>query len=368
MPNNETDAEIRELLVEKACSVKNIDAALVNKRAATIVGREMLWFSELERTLKNVFRKGWCTPKQYKGKKPAYSERAVNVVLGDLHFGANLDPEECPLQYSTLQESRRLGKVAVQTAEYKPNYRDKSKLIIHMIGDLIQGNNHDPREGTILTDQFAATVQYLTQFIMYEAAEYPRVEVYCTPGNHGRITARHPEQPIQQKHDSFETMIYIAIQNAVRASGISNVQFFNSKRPYYTVDVFGNRIFATHGDTVLNPGNPGKAIDSKGLYNQVCRWNAARNIKGPFKLFICGHIHMGSIVNLPSDVTILTNGCLVPPDSYALSIGIPDATNGQYLFESTKDYVCGDQRFVRVGDADLNPSYNRIISPYSGIS
>jgi hypothetical protein len=367
MPNSETDAEIRELLIEKACNVKRTDTALVNKKTATVVGREMFWFSELERTLRSVFRKGWATPKQYKGKKAVYSERAVNVILGDLHFGANLDPEECPLQYSTLQESRRLGKIAVQAAEYKPSYRNKSKLIIHLIGDLIQGNNHDPREGAILTDQFAASVQYLTQFIMYEAAAYPRVEVYCTPGNHGRITARHPEQPIQQKHDSFETMIYVAIQNAIRASGLENVQFFNSKRPYYTVDVFGNSIFATHGDTVFNIGNPGKQINTHSLYHQICKWNSSKHIKGPFKLFIAGHMHVASITNLPGDVVMLTNGCLVPPDAYALSIGISDVTNGQYLFESTRDYVCGDQRFVRVEDADTDAEYNKVIRPYEGM-
>lgn len=367
MPISENDSEIRELLIEKACHVKNTDSALVNRKTAALLGREMFWFEELARTLKGVFSKGWATPKEYRGHKAVYSERAVNVVLGDLHFGANLDPEECPLQYSTIQESRRLGKVAVQTADYKPNYRDKSKLLIHIIGDLIQGNIHDPREGTILTDQFGAATQYLTQFIMYEAAAYPRIEVYFTPGNHGRNTNRHPEVPIQQKYDSFETMVYIAVQNAVKASGLKNVKFFNTKRPYYVTEIFDNKIFATHGDTVLNIGNPGKSIDTKGLYHQICRWNSAKHIKGPFKLFIAGHMHIASITNLPGDVIMMTNGCLVPPDSYALSIGIPDATNGQYLFESTKDYVCGDQRFVRVNDADTNPEYNRVITPYEGL-
>jgi hypothetical protein len=361
------DSEIRELLVEKACKVRACDTASVNKKAATIAGREMLWFQELNETLKEVFKNGWATPKEYRGQKASYSERAVNVVLGDLHFGANLDKEECPLQYSTIEESRRFGKVALQTADYKPNYRHKSKLIIHLIGDLIQGNVHDPREGTILVDQFAAATQYIIQFIMYEAGAYPRVEVYFTPGNHGRNVNRHPDQPIQQKYDSFETMIYIAVQKAIKASGLKNVKFSNTKRPYYTVDVFGNKVFATHGDTVFNIGNPGKSIDTKSFFHQICRWNSAKNIGGPFKLFIAGHMHIASITNLPGEIIMMTNGCLVPPDSYALSIGIPDAINGQYLFESTKDYVCGDQRFVRVSDADNDSEYNRIIKPYEGL-
>lgn len=360
------DDQIRELLIEKACAVKDLDTSLVNKRAATVAARELLWFEELQRTLKGVFGKGWAIPKEYTGPVPVYSERAVNIVLGDLHFGANLNPEECPVQYSSLQESRRLGKIAVQTAQYKPRYRSKSKLIIHLLGDLMQGNLHDPREGSILTDQFAAVVHYLTQFVMYEAAYYPRVEVYATPGNHGRNTSRHRERAIQEKYDSFETMAYLAVQAAVNASGLKNVKFFNSKRPYYTVDIFGSKVFATHGDTVLNPGNPGKSIDTKSLYNQICRWNSANNINGPFKLFLCGHIHIGSVTNLPGDVIMLTNGCLVPPDAFALSIGVPDATNGQYIFESCRDYVCGDQRFIRVGDADNEPKYNRVIRPYAG--
>jgi Calcineurin-like phosphoesterase len=364
---NPNDFKIRELLVEKACRVKGTDEALVNRKAATVAGREMLWFQELDQTLRGVFKKGWAAPKEYRGQKAVYSERAVNVVLGDLHFGANLDQDECPLQYSAIQESRRFGKVALQTADYKPNYRHKSKLIIHLIGDLIQGNIHDAREGTILVDQFTAAVQYITQFIMYEAGAYPRIEVYFTPGNHGRNPNRHPDQPIQQKYDSFETMIYIAVQKAVITSGLKNVKFSNTKRPYYTVDIFGNKVFATHGDTVFNIGNPGKSIDTKSFFHQICRWNSAKNIGGPFKLFLAGHMHIASITNLPGEIIMMTNGCLVPPDDYALSIGIPDATNGQYLFESTRDYVCGDQRFVRVSDADNDKEYNRIISPYEGL-
>jgi hypothetical protein len=69
---------------------------------------------------------------------------------------------------------------------------------------------------------------------------------------------------------------------------------------------------------------------------------------------------------MPSGIVMMTNGCLVPPDSFSLSIGAPDVTCGQYLFESVEGHVVGDQRFIRVDDADDKPEYNKFILPFSG--
>jgi hypothetical protein len=63
---------------------------------------------------------------------------------------------------------------------------------------------------------------------------------------------------------------------------------------------------------------------------------------------------------------MLTNGCLVPPDSFAMSIGSPDVTCGQYLFESVEKHIMGDQRFIDVDDADGEPAYNKLVTPYEG--
>lgn len=355
---------IREALIERACKTKGIDIRSVNRRAAVTAGRDLLWMEELEKVLKETFRTGYCSPGIYKGPVKKHVERLVHVVISDTHFQSLIDPQECPVEYGAVQESRRIGKVAAQVADYKRQYRGETKLRVKLLGDLFQNQLHDQREGSPLAVQFAATLHYLTQIIMFWSREYPEVEVLCVSGNHGRNKMRHMERAVQQKWDSIETMVYVALQAAVQAAKLTNVKVNIGMRPYATETVFDQKAFWTHGDTVLKPGYPGKNIHVGALYQQICRWNAARHIEGPFQMFGVGHVHFGSITNMPGQIVMLTNGCLVPPDAFALSIGAPDVTCGQYMFESVRGHICGDQRFINVDDADSDAGFNKIVAPF----
>jgi hypothetical protein len=187
------------------------------------------------------------------------------VLLSDLHFGAHLKPEECPFEYDTVQESRRLGRVVEQVADYKRQYRNETKLIIHLLGDIIQGQLHDQRDGEPLALQFAASVHYLVQAVMFLASQYSSVEVYCQTGNHGRNMSRHPDRAVIQKFDSIETMVYVAMKAAILNSGVTNCKINIPKTPYYTVQLFDAKGLFTHGDTVLKPGYPGRSIQVDNL-------------------------------------------------------------------------------------------------------
>jgi hypothetical protein len=366
--NQVTEKHVRDHLLEKVGDLRGANKGHIDKRVAVATARDLLVVEELQKTLEKVFSKGWCKPAKYTGKRlHSPSKRILNNLLGDLHFGSHIDPFECPIEYNTVQESRRLGAVGEQVADYKTQYRQETKLVVHLLGDIIQGMLHDPRDGEPLALQFAAAVHYITQYIMFVAAEYPTVDIYCTSGNHGRNMQRHPERAVQQKFDSIEMMIYYSVRTAVLNSGITNCKFFLPKTPYYITPLFGNKLFGTHGDTVLKPGFPGKSINVASLAQQIAKWNSARNMGGPFKVFMCGHIHIGSITSLPGNVTMIANGCLVPTDSYALSIGAPDNTCGQWIFESTENHAVGDTRFILVDEADKKPKYNDIIRPFEGL-
>ena len=274
---------------------------------------------------------------------------------------------ECPLEYGLVQESRRLGKVAQEVSEYKEQYRDDTKLYIHLLGDCMQGQLHDQRDGEPLSLQFAAAVHYLTQYVMFMCSCYPSVEVFCSPGNHGRNMQRHPERAVQQKFDSIETMMYYSVKKAILNAGVTNCQFNIPKTPYYIAPLFAAKMFGTHGDTVLKPGFPGKSINVSNLAQQICKWNTARDVGGPFRVFCCGHIHIGSMTELPGKVTMITNGALVPSDAYALSIGAPDMTCGQWIFESVEKHPVGDRRFIEVDGAENDSNYNSIITQFKGL-
>lgn len=367
--NAVSDSSVHAFLKEKAEKLKASNSASIDKKVAVATVRDFLVIEELDKILTRVFSKGWCNPPKYSGKrKHAPYRRIVNVILSDLHFGAHLDPAECPLEYNTLQESRRLGRVAQQVVDYKTEYRSETKLIIHLLGDIIQGLlPHDPRDGEPLAQQFATALHYLTQFVLFATQNYPSVEVHAVTGNHGRNIARHLDRAIHEKWDSIETMLYIALKTAVENTGVSNCKFNIPKTPYYVAQLFDTKLFGTHGDTVLKPGFTGRSINVANLEKQVYKWNAARHIGGPFDVYILGHVHTAAMVVLPGNITILTNSCLVPPDGFALSVGVPDNTCSQWLFESVEGHPVGDSRCIVVDGAENDIKYNKIITPISNL-
>jgi hypothetical protein len=360
------DPVVNDYLLEVIEEIKSSNKASIDKKVAISTAKDLLVVQQLEVALAKVFHKGWSSPPKYTGKRlHSPHKRMVNSLLSDLHFGAKLSSTECPLEYDVIQESRRLGKVAVELAEYKTQYRQETKLIIHLLGDIIQGMlKHDPRDGEPLAQQFAAALHYLLQFVLFQCSQYPSVDVYCTPGNHGRNIARHPERAIHQKWDSIETMIYLALRTAVLNAGIANCRFFIPQTPYYICPIFDYKIFGTHGDTLINLGTPNKTINLGSLATQIAKWNTARNIGGPFRVFLCGHLHIGNTTELPGKVKAIINGALVPVDSYGLSIGSPDITCGQWIIESVEKYPVGDRRFVEVDEAEKESKYNDIVTPF----
>jgi hypothetical protein len=74
------------------------------------------------------------------------------------------------------------------------------------------------------------------------------------------------------------------------------------------------------------------------------------------------------MVHLPGGATIITNGCLIPPDAYANSINITDTECGQWLWESVPGFIVGDSRYIKVNQKhDQMSSLDQIIHPYRGL-
>jgi len=138
--------------------------------------------------------------------------------------------------------------------------------------------------------------------------------------------------------------------------------------PYYTYEAFDQLGFVTHGDTVLQPGYPNKSINVSGITQQINSINAAAGRSGgrEFSLFAVGHVHVGSLTHLPGGAVFMSNGCLVPPDAYAVSIGILETACGQWVWESVPGHIVGDARFVTVDErTDKDEKLDQIIKPFS---
>jgi hypothetical protein len=306
--------------------------------------------------------------KNGKPKKNGPTKRIINGLLSDLHFGSDLNSEELPMSFGKIEEARRFASICKGLAQYKPQYRDETKLYFHLAGDIIQGQLHDPRTGATLTEQVARAIHIISSGLVFLAGQFPRgVEVFCTPGNHGRNITRHKDRAVDQKWDSFENIIYYAVKKSLKY--IPNIKIHIPKTGHYTYDCFSEKGFITHGDTILEIGYPGTRLDIAGMRKQINEINAAelgRGSKG-YKLFAVGHVHVGSITHLPNGAILMTNGCLLPPDYYAVSRGNFHTACGQWIWESVENHIVGDHRFLVVDAAtDKDSSLDSIIMPFNG--
>lgn len=302
--------------------------------------------------------------KPFKSKKK--TNRILNIVFSDVHIGADLNQEEVGSSYSRVEESRRVAAIVQEVINYKTDKRDETELEVLLLGDLMQGQLHDPRDGAPLAEQICRVIHIFSQALLQLAANFKQVRVRCATGNHSRNTARHKTRAVNQKWDSYETVIYFALKTALKNQ--QNVEFFIPKAPYGEYEVFGQKILYTHGDTFLNPGYPGKSINIKSLEAQINTINASLSDTKEFQVAVLGHVHVGSQTYLSNGCTMLTNGALIDPDSFAVSIGIIETQTGQMLFESTPEYAIGDSRFIRVGKKqDKDESLDLIVKPWENL-
>lgn len=291
--------------------------------------------------------------------------RILTLVLSDLHFGSDILGEETgALSFGRVEESRRFSYICHQTANFKLEHRDRTELNILVLGDIVQGSLHDPRDGAVLAEQISRAIHVMVQGFTYLGAHFPKIKIRFSPGNHDRFTSRHKQRAVNQKWDSILWVIGMAIKYAL--AQFKNIEIEMPKTPYLSFDLFGQAIMATHGDSVINTGYPSSTINTKMIESQINKLNASLPDSKQFKMVICGHVHQGLVLPMSNGTTLLINPSMVPPDQHGVSLGIWESESGQWLFESVEGHLLGDFRLIKVSSIqDKNVDLDQIIQPWS---
>ncbi len=296
------------------------------------------------------------------------TQRAIITLLSDMHYGSNILAEETgQTSYGRVEEARRTARVVQQVCRYKSEHRDETVLHAVWLGDLIHGKLHDTQDGAAKAEQKMRTIHLLSQTAAHYSASYKQVVIHCVGGNHDRDLTRHMGRATSSKWDGIATEIYSSVK--MMSSRLTNVTFDIPRTPFLTFEVFGWRYWATHGDTVLEAGNPGKSVNTGRLEAQTNRWNASARDKGepPFSVFMCGHVHTPLLHHMGSGAWLVVNGALSPVDGYGVSIGLPETVSDQIMFEATPEHPVGDHRFITLDRAvDADASLDAIIAPWAG--
>jgi len=342
-------------------------------RIENTYGKEIFFKEEFLAVFKEVMEnnpiKLHSPTKPIKKTNDTKISRAIVAHFSDTHFGCNIDKGELAgiNEFNWTIAARRTAFFMDQVVTYKPQYRDNTELFLLINGDIIAGVIHDQEWAVdLLTTQFAGTLSIFGQAITYAAQHYKKVTVVCTPGNHGRAMHKtNKGRASVHKWDSYENMIFIALKNML--ASYKNVGFVIPESPYAIFDIQGHKFLQTHGDTVINVGNPGKNIDMRSINDQINKVNS-QLLTGEenFAAIIVGHVHVPTIQLTDSGTTLLINGTLSGVDAFAQSIGILSSHPTQTLFEVVPGHAVGDTRIIHLKNADNKTELDKIIKPFEG--
>lgn len=365
-PASLTDEGIRKLARLVAGTAEE-ERRFTGRRAARLVtiqaAREALFLRSFSARAAGLFRDKVVATGFAKKKAAGKVKRILNLHVSDTHIGARLPGGEYPTASNAQTEARRLAYLCEQAAGYKTDHRDQTHLNLLLNGDLIEGllghSNADTEDP--LTDQHVACLHMLVQMVTYLSHHFRSVDVWCSSGNHGRNVQVHPGRATAQKWDSFETTIYVGAQLACRP--LQNVRFHVPLTPYCVIPLFSRHMLMTHGDTVINVGNPAKSVNVDGISKQINAIVATKAYaQQGFDVVVAGHVHTGLMLHLPASMLIV-NGPLTPPNGFALGLGFFEACS-QWMWESTPDHVVGDARLIRIGpNVDKDASLDQVIRP-----
>jgi len=341
---------------EKASQIRLAQGQRRSEQVELQLARDSIFFDELEDRIAKY--KHIVLPPLKQTKKATDKKIIASLLLSDLHFGSMLGPEVA-YPYGALEESRRMGSVIQQTIDAFSDQTDY--LNVYILGDIIQNQLHDMRDGAPLAAQTAAAIHYLSQTIEQLQVHFPVINIYTSTGNHGRFTSRHKDRATHQKWDSLEQVIYYSLSKVFEKR--KGVTVHLNKSHFVCHSVLGHYVFATHGDTVLNVGSPNSSINVKGVEGIVSR--VASNFQVHPKLFLCGHTHSPTLHVMNSGARLIMNGALVPSDEYASTQGWIKTTSGQWGWLTSEGKPCYDIQFLEVGRKDdSDKELNKIITPY----
>lgn len=331
-------------------------------RKVTLIAAHNELARELFKQTAEQYFSGHITPTGYAAKVASGAPRgkitrAVVALWSDLHLGANLDARTNPIPFRATEEARRFEYIVRQVLDYKPQYREQSEHVCLINGDVIEGLLlHDGRAGIPLTEQKAVFWHFFRQYLGLAAQQYPRVRVICQPGNHGRNIARHPGRATEDKWDGIEWDMYYAL--AQMCSSLPNVTFELPFQAISKVDLFGQFLLQTHGDTEVKLGDPdSKARENAGILDRI---NATGLYGVQFARGVAGHFHKSRI-----NPSWIFNPALIPPNGHARTSGYIGEPCGQTIWEAVEGYPVGDMRVVFVGAAqDADENLGKLITPF----
>lgn len=233
-------------------------------------------------------------------------------------------------------------------------------MVVCLNGDIIQGIVHlDDKNLEDVVTQLWYAHWYISHMITIWAQTFPEVRVFCQTGNHDRMTYRGPGRVRVQKWESHTTLLFLWLKSTF--SDQKNIEFIIDRSPVSRIAVLGNVYALTHGDTDLSISNPGRALNTKEITDQLNSLARSPQFNGKLDAAILGHHHAPTFTTLPNGMDLVVNGCMDGVSPYAASIGYRHNHPSQVVFEATEGHPVGDFRNIRLWYGDNDSALDKVI-------
>ena len=244
------------------------------------------------------------------------------LLISDVHVGEYNDPALMggitgPEGYcfSVFQESANTleSKVLFFKRLYSKGW-NINKLVVNFLGDLVTGEQiflgQALQIDRIVTDQIFYAAHRFASMVRTWAKHFPEVEVYCMPGNHGRLGKK------GELHWR-SNMDYIAYRvMSILLADVPHVRFVIAAGPFLVVE-HGNdwRFLIHHGDSI-----PGGGVTKGNLVNierKVHHFSQMADLTIHYSL--SAHFHRSASLGLAGGGRIISNGSFPGGSPYSIN-------------------------------------------------
>ncbi len=271
----------------------------------------------------------------YRDDVESRAQSAV-LLLSDTHVGQVIEP--CQTQgfgkydFPTFLARLKFYEQAVISIIRDHTTTNLDELVICLGGDMIHGAlNHgsEAAQHNTLFQQFYGAGHAIAQFIRNLAAYVPKVQIYCTVGNHPRWANQH-KMPTENRYSNFDQFLYAYIQ-ALTAE-VDGLNWHLDTQPFALFDVQGFRFHLSHGDN-MKGGDKALGIPNHGVGRLV---SSNSQLFGKLDeaaphYYLMGHLHRS--ITLPhSRGSVIFNGGFPGIDGYGLAGGFSPVDPKQVFF------------------------------------
>ena len=269
---------------------------------------------------------------------PAYVEPLTSIQMNEIKQSSGSEEQmvellsDWQLGHKTISFNYEVAKKRVQrlldsTLKIANIHRASypiNTINLFLLGDFIQSESVgylvdlSELEGILIDQVFQQAVPLLVDYIQNIAQYFQKVNVYCTRGNHGRLSKGSSEKT------NWDDVIYKTLE--IKFQDDERIHFDIAREFYQVVKIWDWKFLLTHGDQVRGGSYN---IPLYALLQRMLRWATAMPFK--WNTLCVGHWHNFAYLE-QNQQFLIVNGTLVSDDEYVRKSYGWNASTSQVLF------------------------------------